>query len=108
MITDSPPTNQYVKNSKTFTKQEVDLFEAIDDTYRANVNEFYTKGLAKIKQFNSPQIIDLTMVFRETKEQIYYDSCCHIGNIGRKIILDHIKKPLSKEIKKLMRHQNFE
>ena len=55
------------------------------------------KSANKLKSFGV-NFIDLTDVFEESKEHIYFDSCCHFRKNGYEIILEKKLKPLLKKI----------
>lgn len=79
--------NQYVPGSKPMSRQE--LQEAMNsDTFRELVEAGYP-GLRTRGQELAAQGVrfhDLTMVFDDVTETLYYDGCCHFNQAGNEIL----------------------
>ena len=86
--------NQYVKGSKPFSDEEKRI--AFDPALMESQYEmmlFLKEGVHDLHSLKIP-IFDLTTIFGETNETVYKDACCHVNDLGNRImtnaILSHI------------------
>ena len=91
---------QYI-SKKEFSESEKSMaFQDPEWQGAEAVRKIYPKMIKsanKLKSFGV-NFIDLTDVFEESKEHIYFDSCCHFRKNGYEIILEKKFKPLLKKI----------
>ncbi len=87
--------NQYVKNSKKYSNEELQKF-----IFTSNKNVFVSKEYENLKKitlnFNQSglPIFDLTKIFSNTKATTYRDNICHLNKLGNKIMKAHIFKKI--------------
>ena len=82
--------NQYLKNSKPFSEQE--KLTAVDSAHieSTNMRMVLLKTAVQDLRRTGVPIFDLTGIFSDTKDTIYKDTCCHINNLGNRIMADVI------------------
>ncbi len=49
------------------------------------------KRLIEMKRENAP-IWDLSYIYKDVRKDIYIDDCCHVNDLGLKIMSDEISK----------------
>lgn len=108
---------QYIKDSKQFTKEELDLIctEKNEKTvykllkqkmWCTSIGEITSKFYPKIsldilkKETGVKNMIDLRNIFINTKQTVYDDTCCHMNRFGMTMIADAITE-------ELVRNTNF-
>ncbi|HEY8278388.1 MAG TPA: hypothetical protein VIH99_02110 [Bdellovibrionota bacterium] len=81
--------NQYVPDSKVFTDWETK--NVIRKEFQRDPREFaeLRSAVVRMKQ-KGVNIYDLTMIFREEKETVYDEPCCHVNSLGYRIITDAV------------------
>ena len=91
--------NQHVANSKKFTELEK-LFTITmpnDPDFFGNIaTEGYPYLINSGKELRKEgvEFEDLTMIFKDVKEEVYRDPCCHINLIGNEIIAKKIAETI--------------
>ena len=80
--------NQYVKGSKELDESELKNAYLEDHPYRPGVNCGYPllREAGQRLAASGVRFLDLTDVFKTTKEPIYVDTCCHMNERGNEII----------------------
>lgn len=84
--------NQYVRNSKPFTNEEVEKFRVVGNDFATFIGDGYDE-LRSNKEFlvaNGVDITDLTQIFRDTRDTVYIDDCCHMNAEGYRIMITAI------------------
>ena len=80
--------NQYVPRSKELTPEERGLAYIQDHPYRVGAENGYPllvrEGRELIRQ--GVRFRDLSMIFRDRRETIYVDTCCHLNRLGYEIV----------------------
>jgi hypothetical protein len=93
--------NQYVEGSKNLSEKEKEV--AIDVNYTEGIaaKEGYKYLILKGKQLKAQGLpfYDFTMVFKDVKEDIYVDDCCHFNMYGNVIMAKKIAHILMDKIK---------
>lgn len=85
--------NQYVENSKKFTKEELNIaYEQGPFSYKYAAQKGYPLLIKEGKILIAEDInfSDLTMIFLDDYRTIYNDKCCHYNQLGYDIIVDKI------------------
>ena len=88
--------NQYLENSKTLSSEEKNYAWAENQPYREPVELFYPHLILEgqnLKKMDVP-FFDLTQIFKNIKNTIYADNCCHYNAEGNRIIADYIIKAI--------------
>jgi hypothetical protein len=82
--------NQYLKHSKPFSEQE--KLGAVDPSRMEITHEMMIllKSAALDLRRSEVPIFDLTGIFSNTIETVYKDACCHLNDLGNKIMADAI------------------
>lgn len=85
--------NQYVNNSKKFTKEELQIaYEEGSYNYKEAAQigyPFLIEEGSKLQNSNV-NFIDLTMMFKNEPRTVYNDKCCHLNQLGYDLIADKI------------------
>ena len=94
--------NQYFEGSKPLSEKERKIAIKPNNLWGTAAKEGYHFLVSKGKELKTRGIpfYDLTMVFKNTKEDIYTDGCCHFGKEGNEIMGREIADILMKEIKR--------
>jgi hypothetical protein len=85
--------NQYVKGSKTFTPEELQMaLEPAPFDYRTAVEAGYPYLVREGEHLLQQGVgfTDLTGMFLNEKETVYHDKCCHFNERGYRLICDQI------------------
>lgn len=92
--------NQYVPNSKPLTAEEIETAFDPDHPYRAGVLEGYPllKVAGQRLREHGVAFTDLTMLFRDCRESVYADRCCHFNRRGNEIISNAIATQLARSL----------
>ncbi len=79
--------NQYIVGSKPITKNERKVAYKPDNPWPIMVRSGYSRLIEQGKELNAAGIPywDLTMIFKDNNDDLYYDSCCHFNEEGNKI-----------------------
>ncbi len=94
--------NQYHNNSKKLTIEELETAyadkdypyrTAVENTYHLLINE------GEFLRNGGVNFTDLTMIFKDEKQSIYIDTCCHVNDLGNMIFADRISDVLRKHFK---------
>ncbi len=93
--------NQYVEGSKPLSVKEKEIAIHPEDVRGKMVKEGYSNLISMGKKLKSTGVpfYDLTMIFKDYKQTLYVDSCCHFGETGNLILGRNIANILVKEIK---------
>jgi hypothetical protein len=91
--------NQYVPDSKLMSKQEraVAYYEGSDYEYKTAVEKGYS-GLVthgRALRRDGVNFVDLTMMFKDVREAIYEDTCCHVNKRGNDLIAARIAQAIA-------------
>jgi len=85
--------NQYVENSKKFTKEELEIaYEKGPFSYKDAAQTgypFLIEEGSKLRKSNI-NFVDLTMMFKNESRSVYNDKCCHFNQLGYDLIADKI------------------
>ena len=82
--------NQYAEGSKTFSPEErsnalgYGQAEELSRRYRRLREEVARLRTAGLRAF------DLTLAFSDVAETVYIDNCCHVNELGNRVIADRI------------------
>ena len=89
--------NQYVRNSKTFSDEEIAKYYK-PKAMGAGIRRGYPLLLALSKDLKKEGIEfhDITMIFKDEKETIYRDDCCHLNKKGNDVLAHHIGQTILK------------
>lgn len=84
--------NQYHTDSKKLTELEMQVAWQENHPYKEPVEKFYTTLISEGENLNKEGIpfTNLTMVFKDVKETIYVDNCCHYNDAGYHILAKQI------------------
>lgn len=81
--------NQFIEDSKRFSPEERKCCVQPDDVRVPRLlNDYYAAFAAEGRRLD-PAVVhfgDLRYVFRDTKEQVYVDNCCHLNEAGTRIV----------------------
>jgi hypothetical protein len=82
--------NQYLKNSKPFSEQEKQV--ALDPRRREGLHDrmILLKAAAQDLRRSGVPMFDLTGIFSDTDETVYRDACCHLNDLGNRIMADAV------------------
>jgi len=89
--------NQYVENSKKFTKDELEMaYEEGPFSYKDAAQKGYPLLIEEGKKLISENtnFVDLTMMFKNENKTIYKDKCCHYNQLGYDQIADKITRTI--------------
>lgn len=92
--------NQYIENSKPFSNWEV--VNALSPNFRA-LGLFYSKFLEQASDLTKRglPVYDLSQVFKLTNETVYKDACCHLNDLGNRIVAEAmVRQILNSDISK--------
>lgn len=92
--------NQYVANSKRkWTRVEVEKY-TVRDSFRVIVGFWYPKLQAAGRELaeRGVNFSDLTGIYREVESTVYRDSCCHLGDAGRDLLVDSISLVIAEHL----------
>jgi hypothetical protein len=85
--------NQYVKGSKKLTSEEKAIaYEEGNYDFKTLVKAGYPLLKQESNKLTSSGVnyFDLTMIFKNEKDSVYADKCCHFNNFGYKTIAGQI------------------
>lgn len=94
--------NQYVKESKVLTDLEKQTAISEPDKNTSRITTGYLQlrqALADLKK-QSIAAYDLSLAFRNTKETLYIDNCCHWNDLGNLLLQEKIIAVLKRELDK--------
>ncbi|MFM7735407.1 MAG: hypothetical protein ACKPBU_05415 [Alphaproteobacteria bacterium] len=83
--------NQYVDGSKPFTAEEEERFRG-----NAAIRRFVAAGWPKLRATwasasgDGVDALDLTDVFAGTGETVYGDDCCHLNDVGNRLLAERL------------------
>lgn len=83
--------NQYVDGSKPFTPEEEERFRG-----NAAIHRFVAAGWPKLRttwasaSADGLDAVDLTDVFSGTPETVYGDDCCHLNDVGNRLLAERL------------------
>ena len=93
--------NQYVPDSKKFNQQE--RRQALND--RSPYGEHVVKAYSLLRSAGASLrsegvgFHDLSMIFSEVSEPIYVDTCCHVNELGNRILGETISKVILENVR---------
>ena len=94
--------HQYAEGSKELSDVEKKNFYTLEAPANRDVKEFYPlfqEGIHEL-QAKGVQAFSLVDVYKNTKETIYRDSCCHVNPLGNKMMGDAIGKRIEDTLTK--------
>jgi hypothetical protein len=82
--------NQYLKDSKAFSDEErtIAINPEIAEVRNAQMT-LLREAAVELRAERLP-IFDLTQIYRSTVEPVYRDACCHLLDLGNKIMAEQI------------------
>ncbi len=93
--------NQYFEGSKPLSEQEKKVAFDPGLEWSQVARKSYPVLVKMAEQMNSKgfPIADLTQIFKEVREDVYTDVCCHFGLTGNAILAHHIAPIILNELK---------
>ncbi|MBI2499723.1 hypothetical protein HYV88_05765 [Candidatus Woesearchaeota archaeon] len=55
----------------------------------------YLKGKLKELEKKGINVVDLTMVYKDVNQQVYCDTCCHVNEVGNRILAEEIARHIA-------------
>ena len=88
--------NQYLENSKPLNNEEKKYAWAKNQPYRKPVELFYPQLISEGQNLKKMNVLffDLTGIFKNIKDTIYSDNCCHYNAEGNKIMADYVVRAI--------------
>jgi hypothetical protein len=89
--------NQYYPGSKTLSTEEKAYFYDPNHPYRFGAENGYPYLLRDAKSLREAgvNVVDLSTMFRDTPETTYMDTCCHLNDVGNKLLSKRIADALA-------------
>jgi hypothetical protein len=78
--------NQYVPRSKTFSREERRTAYDPRRVGAIRVGYPYLQNASSVLQNAQVQFFDLTGIFKDVKETVYRDRCCHVNGLGNELL----------------------
>ena len=96
--------NQHYTDSKPLSQYELDILAGRKFDF---IDKFYPLGREMFKKLSREgfKVYDLTMVFKDNKDSLYKDYCCHVNNDGNKAFLKALVPLLKQNLPKKGLHQ---
>ena len=93
--------NQYVPESKPYSAREQRWIDGADAQQRRRFNLRYATMGAAGERFKKDGVdfTDLRFLFREVKQTLYIDDCCHINKVGNDLVMGSIGDHLVEDLK---------
>jgi hypothetical protein len=93
--------NQYFPDTKPLTLEERTLFYQPDHPYRFGAMNGYPYLLRGCEELRAAGVTatDLTKLFRDTRETTYMDTCCHLNELGNRMLSKQIAATLTESQK---------
>ncbi len=84
--------NQYVRGSKPYSELERARYLARGEDWMDFVTPRYADLDAVMERLRASgqNAVSLRAAFRETRETVYADDCCHVNALGRRLLADRI------------------
>ncbi|MDM8541059.1 hypothetical protein QUF90_08215 [Desulfococcaceae bacterium HSG9] len=84
--------NQYVIGSKPMMPEEIKIAWIDGHAYKTGVEQGYPELVERGEWLLNKKVDfhDLTMIFSNNTEVLYYDMCCHLNEKGYNLIIDKI------------------
>jgi len=94
--------NQYVIGSKPMTPEEIKIAWIDGHAYKKGVEQGYPKLVERGEWLLNKKVDfhDLTMIFSNNAEVLYYDMCCHLNEKGYNLIIDKIVNVIQSKYEK--------
>src|SRR5262249_12233603 len=88
--------NQYLHDSKPLSTEER------EKSFNADNAEYYNNGMqalriAAVEIEPNVKIFDMTQIFKQTEETLYFDPCCHFNERGNEILARSIVLALARQ-----------
>lgn len=95
------PPNQYLLNSKPFSNAEKTKFINWRHPYANAARQLYPQIIAKTQELNDEGVAlyDLTNIFSQVEETIYFDDCCHYVRKGYSLLTTSIINSIKEKIR---------
>jgi hypothetical protein len=93
--------NQFLPNSKPWSKEESQIFGSSHFTLPEIVKTFYVPAVDNFKTLgkNNSNLYDLTKIYADTDETIYVDACCHVNEQGQRLVAEALSPHILNELK---------
>jgi hypothetical protein len=96
--------NQYFEGSKILSEEERELAWSSEGYYPvAKAGYPLLVNAVPAAREDGVDLVDLTMMFREESRTVYYDSCCHINELGNRLLAERIATEI---VTRLEHHQD--
>ncbi len=92
--------NQYVADSKPIGPDEAEVALKPDEPYARGATAGYPllqRAGAELRDSGVP-FTDLTAIFREHPEPLYWDACCHFNLAGNVILAEHVAAAVRRQL----------
>ena len=88
--------NQWTVDTKTLTDYELKYAMGSTSTYGKTALAGYPSLIAAGERLSEAGVpyADLTRIYRETRETVYIDNCCHVNQLGNRIMARAIAQRL--------------
>jgi hypothetical protein len=90
--------NQYFEGSKVLSREEREVAVS-DEIARKLVNAYYPRLRTMSADLRGEGIpsYDLTMIFENNDQHLYYDACCHMNDLGMELLADGIIEQIRRD-----------
>jgi hypothetical protein len=90
--------NQYLLGSKPFNAWEIGHVFNKNVAEKTHEYRMLTEAVKRMRGRKLP-IHDLTMIYATEKETVYADSCCHVNELGNRIMSEAIAKGIAESLR---------
>jgi hypothetical protein len=89
--------NQYAESSKTFSDEE--RANALNYGDSEEITRRYRMLSERVRTLHDAglPVFDLTPIYRDVADTVYVDSCCHVNELGNRILADRIADVIVRE-----------
>jgi hypothetical protein len=93
--------NQYLPGTKPWSKEESQMFTNSNFTLPEIVKTLYAPAAESFKALSksNPNLYDLTTIYSKTDETIYVDACCHVNELGQRLVAEALSPYIINELK---------
>ncbi len=92
--------NQYLKNSKPFSDEEKRIAFNQRSIEINHKRMMHLKAAAREVRDEAIPMFDLSGIYTDTEETVYIDTCCHVNELGNRIMADAIVSHLNRHFAK--------
>jgi hypothetical protein len=89
--------NQYLKDAKPLLKEERSIAINPDRIESGNAEMKLLQSAAQDMRAEGLPVYDLTGIFRGTAKTVYEDACCHLNELGNRIMAEEILATIQRE-----------